>query len=60
MVVCHLLWKTGWSTVVVNETRPIRMEISPGMRSLHFQDFFLDDRMKGNPMQAKRPGTSKN
>ena len=58
-VVYHLLGKTGWSTVVVNGTRRIlNGSFCTGMRSFHFQDFFSEDRIKGN--QAKRPGSGKN
>ena len=48
MVVYHLLGKTGWSTIVVNNTR----QIPNG--NFHFHDFFPEDGIKDDPSQKAR------
>ena len=54
-VVYHLLGKTGRSIVVVKSIRvKSQIEIFSGMPSFHFQDFFSEDRFKGDVIQKTR------
>ena len=56
-LVYSLLWKPSWSTGEMGRVESW-MEISPGMRSFHFHDFFTEDRSK--TIQTIRSETSQN
>lgn len=53
-VVYHLLGETGWSTVVNGTCQNSKWKFSVEWSSFHFHDFFLEDRIKGDPSQKAR------
>ena len=58
MVVYHLLGETGWSTVVVNDTRQYsKWNSVECTRSISTT---FSRKIASKVIQAKRPGTSKN